>query len=271
MNTIPAWKKRKEEEFTFFAASLFPEGKMPDMAQRKLEHTFDVCRITERLLHEEEEFSRIPASGVLGYYCALFHDISRFEQLLKFSTLRDPDSFDHGNRSREILEEGIFPIPEELTPRQKEILLTAIGFHNKKTLPEDLSREILPFARLIRDADKLSILKVVMKAFADPEACREGTVSFGLPWDAPYTKSIAEKAIAGEMIDYTSLQCVDDFKISLFVWPVDLAFSASARLAMEEKLFERFAEYLPEDPLMKKLKERCLAGLQLLAEKKECK
>lgn len=258
------WKRQMEERFSSFAASFFPDS-IPDMAQRKIEHTIDVCRITERILAEEKEFASIPAGARLGYYCALFHDLSRFEQLAKYATLRDQDSFDHGKRSREILEEELFPMPRELSPREKVILLTAVEFHNKKALPPDLPSDILPFAKLIRDADKLSILKVVMAAFADEKACREGTVSFGLPWDAPYTVSIAEKAIAGEMIDYTTLKCVDDFKISLFVWPVDLTFGTSAKIAKEEKLFENFAGFLPDDPLMRELKRSCLARLDLLA------
>lgn len=263
------WKKQMEEKFSSFAASFFPEGKIPDMAQRKIEHTIDVCRITERILKEEKEFASIKNGGLLGYCCALFHDLSRFEQLAEYATLRDQDSFDHGKRSMEILKERLFPMPTELSPEENEILLTSVELHNKKALPPDLAPHILPFARLIRDADKLSILKVVMAAFADEEACREGTVSFGLPWDAPYTVSIAEKAIAGEMIDYTSLKSVDDFKISLFVWPVDLAFASSAKMAQEERLFEDFARFLPDDPLMQELKKSCLARLALLAERKK--
>ena len=74
-----------------------PDGKLEYALAAKFAHTAEVCEITEKIVAGENRFP--PREILIFRLCALFHDISRFEQYAKFRTFLDPRSFDHGERS----------------------------------------------------------------------------------------------------------------------------------------------------------------------------
>ena len=86
----------------------------------------------------------------------LFHDIGRFEQWTKYHTFWDKDSIDHGNLSYKIIQEE--DILKEVSDIDKNIILTAVRYHNKYDLNEITDERIKLFCEIVRDADKLDIL-----------------------------------------------------------------------------------------------------------------
>ena len=110
------------------------DGKMAVPVEQKLLHTEEVCTITEQLSEKEQvtELDRFRFS-----VCALFHDLSRFEQYTRFRTFRDADSFDHGDKSAELMLSGGFIA--ELSDSEKDLIATAIRAHNKMTIPSILT------------------------------------------------------------------------------------------------------------------------------------
>ena len=60
-----------------------------------------------------------------------------------------------------------------LTEREKRMINTAIKLHGRKKLPDGLDEGTATFAKLIRDADKIDIYRVVIDAYRqyrdDPE------------------------------------------------------------------------------------------------------
>ena len=81
--------------------------------------------------------------------CALFHDLGRFPQFSKYKTFQDAISIDHGDKSYEIL--------KELNYNDQDVL-SAVKYHNKYSVPQNLSDSEKLFANITRDADKLDIL-----------------------------------------------------------------------------------------------------------------
>ena len=81
------------------------DGSLDFPIRCKIDHTFDVCRTTEDVCRRE---GMTDAETHVFLLCALFHDLSRFEQFRKFRTFRDADSFDHGDRSEELMLSGGF-------------------------------------------------------------------------------------------------------------------------------------------------------------------
>lgn len=123
----------------------------------KVEHTYRVALLCERIacslsLTEEE----IAVAWTLG----MLHDVGRFEQLRRFGTFSDADSIDHAHFGATLLfAEGRI---RDYLPGEKwdEVLQVAIYYHSAYRLPENLEERTALFCKIIRDGDKIDILKV---------------------------------------------------------------------------------------------------------------
>lgn len=110
----------------------------------------------------------------LAYSIGLLHDYARFLQFSQFKTFSDHKSFDHGEMACKLLFElnhiQNFYVDKSFYP----VLFLAIYIHNKKNVDKQfiknyLSTHTCPFTfnqtllyvHLIRDADKIDILRVI--------------------------------------------------------------------------------------------------------------
>ena len=122
----------------------------------KIDHTYRVADLCERIagsLSLSEEMTEI------AWICGMLHDIGRFEQVRRFHTFLDAESVDHAKLGAEILfgEEQLIRCFLEETKWDGQIR-DAIYWHSAYQLPENLKED--PFCRILRDADKLDILRV---------------------------------------------------------------------------------------------------------------
>ena len=233
-----------------------PDGKLEYALAAKFDHTAEVCEITEKIVAGEARFS--PREILIFRLCALFHDISRFEQYAKFKTFLDPISFDHGKRSADLIDElGLVP---ELPAEDRACIIDAVRVHNKFTIPAGFPEAHLSAAKMVRDADKLSILRLIIRFFAGD--CSDPTIRLDLPDSPAWTPSILETALQGKCVVYTDMKCINDFKLGLFAWSCDINYPASAALALDEDLFGRIRTLLPAsdkiDTLLVNARERLM-------------
>ncbi len=123
----------------------------------KLDHTYrvaDMCDAISNDIHLSQEDRDI------AWLSGMLHDIGRFEQLKKYNTFKDSISCDHAELSADILfKDGNISLFTD-DNKYNDLLDKVIRLHNKYLLPEDLSERELLFANLLRDADKIDILKV---------------------------------------------------------------------------------------------------------------
>ncbi|MBR2435599.1 MAG: HD domain-containing protein [Lentisphaeria bacterium] len=254
-NKLELFRTRFRKHVETFAQ---PDGSFPVPVQQKMDHTEEVCAITE-VLSAQEGVSEHDA--FLFSVCALFHDISRFEQYAGFGTFRDAESFDHGDRSAEILTESAFLA--ELDDTEREIVIQAIRSHNKLAILPDIRPDAIPAAKMVRDADKLSILNVIYGFFSGIVP-RDPTLKLDLPETPGYSEKIMNEVQNGIPVDYHFLRNVNDFLLALFGWVADFNYNASHRYALEHKQYEHLAELLPDDPEVQKVlsltQERLRAG-----------
>ena len=239
------------------------DGSLDFPIRCKIEHTFDVCRTTEEICRRE---NRTEAETHIFLLCALFHDLSRFEQFRKFRTFRDAESFDHGDRSEELMLSGDFL--KDVPPDVKAAVACAVRLHNKPSIPPDTLPEYLPAVRMIRDADKLDILHLVYEFFTNPEKS-DPTLRLELPVTQDCSEPILRAVLDGKPVLYSDLRSINDFILALFSWASQLNYPGSAELALERKLYVNLyslltlpdgkAEALPELTemrLRKKAEER---------------
>jgi putative nucleotidyltransferase with HDIG domain len=126
----------------------------------KYEHSYQVknnmTHLTAKMLNQKQSY--------IAQTIALFHDFGRFKQYQKYKTFADAKSEDHAQLGVNILQEK--QILSALEPRISELILKAISYHNKPYLPSNEKEEVLLYTKLIRDADKLDIWRVVLTNFS---------------------------------------------------------------------------------------------------------
>ena len=133
----------------------------------KYKHSYRVVSYTKEL---EEDLKLNEHDRYIAEIIAMYHDIARFEQVVKYDTFWDVVSFDHGDRGAEILQEEKMLDNFNLTDEEKEIVYMAVRNHNKFKIQDGLSDYELLFAQIVRDADKIDIVEMQFKNPA-PEKC----------------------------------------------------------------------------------------------------
>lgn len=137
----------------------------------KVEHTLRVMELCERIARET---GFTPAGVDLAWLCGMLHDIGRFEQLRRWDTFSDAASTSHAALGVELLfgsedhgsgtggagATGIIHRFIDSNDELEEVIRAAVGFHSDYRLPEDLDVRTRALCDVVRDADKLDILRV---------------------------------------------------------------------------------------------------------------
>ena len=122
--------------------------------QMKEKHTGYVTTNARQLaLHLQLSSHDVDLAELIG----LLHDVGRFRQWSVYRTFRDNLSEDHAELGLKLIKEQ--QLYNELNSEDQDILLFAIGNHNKKFIAQAPSERHLLFAKIIRDADKLDIYR----------------------------------------------------------------------------------------------------------------
>jgi len=106
----------------------------------------------------------------LAEIIGLFHDVGRFRQYAVYQTFNDAQSEDHAELGLKVLAE--VELLDRLDPQDAEIVRFAIKYHNKKEITPTDDRRKTFFAKLIRDADKLDIYRVLLP-FLSPDGAEK--------------------------------------------------------------------------------------------------
>jgi len=189
---------------------------------------------------------------------ALFHDLGRFPQFIQYRTYNDPRSVNHCLLSLEVLRET--NILDGVNPREKEIIEKAIELHGTRQLPADLNGDLLLQSRLIRDADKLDIYRVVTDYYKqyqqDPNTFK---LELELPDEPWYSKEMVEAILAEQLINYDVLQTWNDMKLLQLDWIYDVNFAPTLERIKQCKYIEQIIDFLPKTDDTKKVAEKILA------------
>lgn len=151
---MPLDRRRARQAFAAYAARYDADD---PKVKLKIDHTYRVAALCERIA---ASLDLPPAERDLAWLCGLLHDIGRFEQLRRYGTFNDAQSIDHAAMSARVLfDEG--HIAEYLDDRtQDETLRTTVAWHSAYRLPPDLDARTRRFCAILRDADKVDILRV---------------------------------------------------------------------------------------------------------------
>lgn len=124
----------------------------------KVEHTYRVADISEQIA---EKLGLSEEDIALAWLIGMLHDIGRFEQLRRFHTFVDSQSIDHAHFGVELLfQDGLLACFVDNSGENEELIKKAIYWHSAFRIDPQLNDREMLFAKVIRDADKIDILKV---------------------------------------------------------------------------------------------------------------
>ena len=174
---------------------------------------------------------------------ALFHDIGRFEQYARYGTFVDRRSCDHAELGVSILErEGILDHCDASTG---SLILRTIRYHNRATLPRGETERCLFFSRLLRDADKMDIWRVVTDYYHREEGTRNGALELDLPDSPGFSDDVYEDLINERIVDIRHVRSLNDFKLLQVGWVFDLNFDPTVRLLCARGYLDKIRDVLP--------------------------
>ena len=168
----------------------------------KEEHSRRTCK---EMMYLAEQLNLSDNQKQIAETIALFHDIGRFEQFIRYRTYNDHRSVNHSLLGLEVLRQK--KVLEGVEEKERELIEKAIEYHGQKKLPKNLNGQCLLFSKLIRDADKIDVLYVVTGYFRQ---YRENPNGFKLELEFPdepgYSNEVVKKVLRGQMIAYNGCE-----------------------------------------------------------------
>ena len=215
----------------------------------KYRHSLRVAEMSKRVA---TRLDLKPHDVHLAVIIGLFHDIGRFKQLVEFNTFNDAVSVDHAKYSVGVLNENGFLAGLE----EADTVITAIRHHNKLMLPDDLSGKDLFFAKLIRDADKLDILKVITDYYTAEDDKANHTLTWEMPSGDTVSPKVVEQVLAQEQIARVHLKNQLDIKVMQLSWVFDLNYKSSLEILKEKGYIKIIYNTMPQNEITSKIYEK---------------
>lgn len=213
----------------------------------KEEHTQrvreNIRRIGQSLNLGEDDLNLSEAVG-------MFHDVGRYKQYTVYRTFNDRRSVNHAQLGRQELKEAgaLTDLPAE----DASIILRAVEYHNLFQLPVEIPDRHLLFARLIRDADKLDILKVFSTYYLQRDTASNKVLESGLPDTPGYSPALIENLLLGRQCSYNDMKNFNDRKLLMLSWIYDINFPYTLSEIVKHNLITIIIDSLPETEEIRK-------------------
>lgn len=175
---------------------------------------------------------------------ALLHDIGRFEQFTRYRTFMDRKSENHAELGIKIIERE--DVLASFVPAVQHIVRQSVRYHNRPSLPLNESQSCLFYARLIRDADKLDIWKVVTDYYHRKDKTKNGAIELELPDSPGFSDEVIRSLTKMRAVNINDVNNVNDFKLLQVSWVFDLNFRPTMDFLMERRYLELIRQVLPE-------------------------
>jgi len=235
------------------------DPKIQENITLKEEHTLRVCKEILQL-GKALDFSK--NALCLAETIALFHDIGRFEQFKTYGTFNDKISENHATLGLKALEKT--NILSRLTKTQRSIACTAIGYHNVRKLPDpaDETPDCLLYSKLLRDADKLDIWRVVTTYYAQRHKHRNTALELELPDTPGYSLYLVEDILNNRVSNSNDLKTYNDMKLLQLGWIFDINFTKTFFYIQERQIIEKIIITLPDTEDIRKIHNHLKEYLQ---------
>ncbi len=190
---------------------------------------------------------------LLAEIIGLFHDIGRFRQYAKYQTFSDSKSQNHAELGVEVLKEN--NILNDLSKKNQEIIYNSILNHSTAKIPPEKNERIVFFSKLIRDADKLDIWRLITEYYMVKEQKENKALELELPDNDEISDNVLESIINKQVVMKESMKTLNDFKLLQIGWIFDLNFNYSIKRLHEKKYLDKIFKTLPNDDRINKVRD----------------
>ena len=277
----PGTLEALERWFYAYAGGFAPEdADRRKVIEMKAEHCLrvrgEIRDIAENAGLEPEEVRLAEAVGLL-------HDVGRFGQVARYGTFADLTSTNHARLGVRVLRsEGVL---ERVELPARKIILVAVENHNKPGIPARLKGRAFLHSRLIRDADKLDIYRILTDIYARRGKPAEAgdSVFLELPdeevhggevpgVEAPggtggspkedrtgvsvVSERVYRNVLEGRVVPYAELKNLNDFKLLQMGWVYDLNFPLSLRRTRDRRFLDKIRESMPPSKMVDEVYNR---------------
>jgi hypothetical protein len=209
----------------------------------------EILHIGKSLELSPDELS--PDELRLAEITALLHDIGRFEQYARFKTFVDGKSVNHALLGVEVLTEN--NVLNAFDEPLKNLILRIIAYHNRASLPKDETQTCLFFAKLLRDADKLDILRVVTGYYRQKGSPRNPALELDLPDTPEFSDKVIEDLTNHQIVHIKHVKTLNDFKLLQAGWIFDINFDATFSAVRSRGYLDIIFETLPDSEELHKI------------------
>lgn len=182
------------------------------------------------------------AAEALGF----LHDVGRFPQLAEHGTFSDADSFDHGKRGAAVVRQGNWLA--DLSDAESKVVLIGIRHHNARTIPADIPAGSLPLLRLVRDADKLDIFRVIL-ASVERDGFRDlPSMLPHVTLDREPTPEVIAEVESRRSAALGRIKTLGDLLLLQTSWVYDVNYRATFRCIQSRDILSRILAHLDGNP-----------------------
>lgn len=233
--------------------SRYREKSAPDthMVDRKQRHTMRVLAHVQAIVDQTPPLIELKEIIEIA---ALLHDAGRFPQVVGHKSYDDHATYNHAEVGANIIRDtGLLdPLPID----KRGLVLSAIKYHNRGVIPNNLGTEARLVLEVLRDADKLDALRNCLR-YLDPSQPYGKALKSGMIWDdTEATPHIIHLAMNRKLIPFQDIKWSNDFIIFLSCWLYDLHFPYAFRQLKESGEYANLLSLLPGTPEMTPLVEQ---------------
>jgi hypothetical protein len=236
MTTLPSFAELNRAFLHYLDFFPAEDDEIRDHFLVKKTHTYHVIHeiksiaLQSGLSDREIELARI---------IALFHDIGRFEQFIKYRTFNDDISENHAGTAIRVLQQQHFL--SAFNDKTAKIITAAIENHNIPVLPLIPDPDELLFSRLLRDADKLDIWRLTL----------DQNVAFTIrnekePDHYRVPEMILSRIREGQIVFLHFAESMNDFRLLRLSWVFDMNFPATFSIIEKKGYIEKILAKMPE-------------------------
>lgn len=235
---------------------------VPDAAplRLKVEHTFRVVDHAEVIVDYlaedagERAWAKDNEACRAAVIAALYHDCGRFPQFRTYRTFLDAKSVNHAVLSfRTMRDEGFL---QEESSRVRSLAFCAVLLHNRYELSPKLSPQARFVTDVVRDSDKLDIFRVMVSYLDNALPERDAVLLHVKDDPGCWSPKVAKDVLEGRVARYVDLRFVNDFRLLLGTWMLELRFAATRRALAASGLMEKVLAGLPDDAKLRPAVEK---------------
>lgn len=249
ISNIDSHYKRFNSYFQSFSRQYSQDSRNYEHLHLKWIHSLNVAANAELILSSLDFPDYLIRATQLA---ALYHDVARFEQYKQYCTFKDAKSKNHGAWGSKILGKESFLSDED--KYTVNLVRAAVSMHNRAEIPSNLSDNYKLVTEVVRDADKIDILRV-LSAYMHPTGPRSEVVTADLA-DLPnqWTNKIYEDFMNKRSAKYRDMRFLNDFRLLLCSWLFGFNFFASIAIVADYNHLPKIMEGLPDNDSMNRVR-----------------